>query len=172
MNSLKITMTATLVTLLVLSTHAQQATISRPWNAGFGTVASLNPPVVGWGNATGYWEIADPNDLPSNPGAALVTGHYILQPTILPPTTTIITPKISGILNGDSLSFDVKHWERDAPIPVMIPAIPNAGYVKVYVSNNGGTSFTQIDSFTSTSTVAWEHKKYSLAAYAGNTVCF
>ncbi len=139
-----------------------QSLIPNPWTEGFDASSSI--PTT-WGSAVNLWLVSDPGW--GNPGKCLQTLHsaYTLN------TGFIITPK-TLINKTDIFSFDFKQTELDSASNEWVVAKANSGYIKVYVSDDDGQSFKQIDSFQSTATASWEQRKYSLASFADSTICF
>jgi hypothetical protein len=144
-------------------TASAQTTLPRPWFEGFQATGGVPTSLL----TTGTWEAGEDPGFPGNPGAFLMTAHW---PTAsLPANSSVQTPNISGILATDTFSFDYVH---NSGFPTPGPSSVGAAYLKVFISTNSGTTYTQIDSVMSSTNATWQPKKYPLAAYAGQTVRF
>src|SRR5690606_19862671 len=96
-----------------------------------------------------------------NPGDFLLANQYS---TGMLPFETV---NISGIQASDTFKFDYRYFDSwDAPLAP--PA--NDGYFKVYISNDFGQTYTQIDSIVNNTTAVWTTKSYPLSTYAGQTI--
>lgn len=135
-----------------------ETVVARPWIEGFSTFALPN----GFNGGFDWFVENDPPYLVGNPAYAIFASTSSWTPK-----TSFTTLNVSGILATDVLMFDYRHFDG-----MMAPAPPvaGAGYVKVYVSNNWGQSYTLVDSFSSLGVAAWNEKMYSLSAYAGQTI--
>lgn len=160
--SVKNLLTVSCLCLGIEANAQQQVTVTRPWLEVF-PVNSLYAP-NGFDDDGENWIVGASGQTPGNPGDFLMSAHM----TGMPATTYFTTVNVSGILATDSFSFDYRYFDgfsTSAPVA-------GSGYFKVFISNNQGTSYTQIDSVSNNTIGSWYTKKYALANYVGQTLKF
>ncbi|MBL7706478.1 MAG: fibronectin type III domain-containing protein [Taibaiella sp.] len=127
-----------------------------PWTEGF---SGSNTP-AGFTFPT-YWYSGTTTGINGNPGNALIANLYSFATT-----ANFSTLNVGPLPAGSFLQFDYKNADYNATTAP--PA--GAGYIKIYVSTNYGSTYTQIDSFSTLTTTAWTPKSLSLSAYTGQNV--
>jgi len=141
---------------MAAASFTTQYLLPAPWTEGF---TSSNTP-DGFTFPT-YWYSGTKTGISGNPGNALIANLYSSATT-----ANFSTLNVGPLPAGSFLKFDYKNANYSA---TTAPAA-GSGYIKVYVSTNYGSTYTQIDSFSTLTTTAWTPKSISLAAYTGQNV--
>ncbi len=141
----------------LLDSFTTEVILPRPWTEGFS--AGVLP--SGFLGNFDWFVDQIPGFLEGNPGAAIFGFVY----SGMNPLTT---PNISGVLASDVLMIDYNLLELSSFSP--IPAAVGSMYFKVFISNNFGQTYTQIDSVPAAGANSWSYKVYPLSSYAGQTI--
>lgn len=139
------------------ATFTTQVLVPTNWLEEFNT--TTNPA----GFNTSAWTIGTANSFGTSPANYLYKNQYS--------TTTgnaeFTTLNVGTIATTDILRFKYRAGHYYSPYPAVLAG---AGYFKVFISTNFGSSYTQVDSVPLPGVNQWDSLTYPLSAYVGQNI--